>query len=177
MRTAGEVIVGLVEADMAVVTDTEQLKVRVARVGDHLVIGRAGILSIEIGAVGHMGVGDVDVHAIVEILAHEIVIALRVIVRKPAILIEVIGAYLGEIDVALLAPISELIVCPHGRRAGSKAEHAVGLQDDLSRDDICRLTAHIVVIFGFDDFHNASLLLCGMPYRASRRSNWTSCET
>lgn len=38
MRTLGEVVIGLVEADMAVVADAEQLQIRVTGGGDDLVV-------------------------------------------------------------------------------------------------------------------------------------------
>lgn len=42
MRALGEVVIGLVEADVAVVANTEQLQIRVTGLGDDLVVLRAG---------------------------------------------------------------------------------------------------------------------------------------
>lgn len=57
-----------------------------------------------------MRVVQVDVDVIEEVLTHEVVIALGIVVRKAAILVQVVGANLGKVDVALRVPSSELLV-------------------------------------------------------------------
>ena len=47
----------------------------------------------------------------------------------------------------------QLLVGAHGRTAGGQAQHAVGLHDDLGRDDVGGLAGHVVVIFCTDDLH------------------------
>ena len=110
VRALGEVVIGLVEADVAVVANAEQLQIRVTGGGDNLVVLRAGSGGVGVGAIGHMRVVQVDVDVIEEVLAHEVVIALGIVVRKAAILVQVVGADLGKVDVALLVPSSELLV-------------------------------------------------------------------
>lgn len=75
-----------------------------------------------------MRVVQVDVDVIEEVLTHEVVIALGIVVRKAAILVQVVGADLGKVDVALLVPSSELLVGTDRGGAGGKAQHTVGLR-------------------------------------------------
>ena len=88
--------------------------------------------------------------------------------RKAAILVQVVGADLGKVDVALLIPSGKLLVGTNRGGAGGKAQHAIGLEDNLGRDDIGGLTAHILVVFSFNDLHYASFLVQerqGSPYK------------
>ena len=110
VRALGEVVIGLVEADVAVVADAEQLQIGIAGGSDDLIVLRAGSGGVGVGTVGHMRVVQVDVDVIEEVLTHEVVIALGIVVRKAAILVQVVGADLGKVDVALLVPSSELLV-------------------------------------------------------------------
>lgn len=109
VRTLGEVVIGLVEADVAVVANAEQLQIRVTGGGDDLVVLRARSGGVGVGAIGHMRVVQVDVDVIEEVLAHEVVIALGIVVRKAAILVQVVGADLGKVDVALLVPTASCL--------------------------------------------------------------------
>ena len=100
MRALGEVVIGLVEADVAVVANAEQLQIGIAGGSDDLIVLRAGSGGVGVGTVGHMRVVQVDVDVIEEVLTHEVVIALGIVVRKAAILVQVVGADLGKVDVA-----------------------------------------------------------------------------
>ena len=68
---------------------------------------------------------------------------------------------------------NEVLVGADGRGAGGKAEHAVGLELDLGRDDVCGLAAHVVIVLGAKNPHDASLLSrrapppCGRPAAAN----------
>ena len=168
MRTLGEVVIGLVEANMTVITNAEQLQVRVTGGSDDLVVLGAGSGGIGVGAIGHVRVVQIDIDVIEEVLTHEVVVALGIVVRKAAILVQVIGADLGEVDVALLVPSSELLVGANRGGAGGKTQYAIGLEDNLGRDDISGLAAHILVVFSFNDLHYASFLVQerqGSPYK------------
>ena len=116
-----------------------------------------------------MGVGLVDVDVIEEVVAHEVVIALHVVVREAAVLVEVIGVNLREVDVALLVPLDELVISADGRAAGSEAEDAVGLEDDLGRDDVGGLAAHVLVVFGVNDLHASSFCCAATRARSRER--------
>ena len=151
MSTVGEVIIGLVEANVTVVANAKKLEVRVPCSRNHgIVLGASGI-SIGIGAIGHVGVLDIDVHMVEQVLVHEITVALGVITVKAAILVQVIGAHLGEVNVAFLVPLDKLLVRANGSRAGGQAKNAIRLEDDLRRDDISNLAAHILIVANSND--------------------------
>lgn len=151
MSAVGEVIVGLVEANVTVVANAQKLKILVARSRNHgIVLGASGI-SIGIGAIGHMGVLDIDIHVIEQVLVHEITVALGVITVEAAILVQVIAAHLGEVNVALLVPLDKLLVRANGSRAGGQAKNAIRLENNLRRDDIGNLAAHILIVANSND--------------------------
>ena len=45
-----------------------------------------------------------------EVVTHEEVVALRIVMRKAAVLVQVVGAHLGKIKIALLVPLNQLLV-------------------------------------------------------------------
>ena len=136
---------------MTVVANAQKLKILVARSRNHgIVLGASGI-SIGIGAIGHMGVLDIDIHVIEQVLVHEITVALGVITVEAAILVQVIAAHLGEVNVALLVPLDKLLVRANGSRAGGQAKNAIRLENNLRRDDIGNLAAHILIVANSND--------------------------
>ena len=149
-----EGVAGLVEADVAVMADAQDLDVDAAHVADDLVVPLALRLGVGGQAVGDVGVGGVDVHVVKEVLLHEVAVALLVGGLQADVFIQVHGLDLGEVQVALLVPVDELVIHPHGAGAGGEAHHAVGLQDDLGGEDIGRLAAHGPIIFGHVDLHS-----------------------
>lgn len=54
-------------------------------------------------------------------------VALGVVVRDTKVLVEVIRADLGKVNIALLVPIDKLVIGANGRIARSKAQNTVGL--------------------------------------------------
>ena len=54
----------------------------------------------------------------------------------------------------LLVPSGELLVGANRGGAGGKTQYAIGLEDNLGRDDIGGLTAHILIVFCFINYHN-----------------------
>ena len=108
MCTLGEMVIGLVKANVAVVTNTKKLQVRIASFSNKLIVLGASCLDIRIRAVGHMSVLKINIYQVKEVFAHEIVIALRIVVRKTAVLVKVVRRNLREVQVSPLAPISEL---------------------------------------------------------------------
>lgn len=90
VRTLGEVVVRLVEANVAVVANTKKLQVRIASLSNKLIVLGASCLDVGIGAVRHVGVLKINIYQVKEVFAHEIVIALRIFVRKAAILVKVV---------------------------------------------------------------------------------------
>lgn len=117
-----------------------------------------------------MGVGLVDVDVIEQVLLHEVVVALRVVVRQAAVLIQVVRADLGEIKVAGLVGLDEVLIGPNGRGTGGQAENASGVHNDLRGDDVRRLTAHVLIVDGVNDTHEA-LLFSESSSRSMRASS------
>ena len=74
------------------------------------------------------------------------------------VLIQVHGTDLGEIQVTLLIPLDQLLVGADGAAAGGKPQHGVGLQNNLSGNDVGSLTADIMVVFSTDNTHMNDLL-------------------
>ena len=157
MGAAGEVIVRLVEADMAVVADAEELQVGIAGGGDKLVVCGAVGLGVHIGAIGHERARLVDVHMVEEVVVHEVAVALRIVTGQTAILVEVIRTHLGEIEVARLVLGDKPFIGADRGGTRGKAEHAVRLKGDLGGDKIRRLTAHVLIIGCMDNLHDALL--------------------
>ena len=151
MGAVGEVIVGLVEANVTVVANAEKLEVLVTCSRNHGIVLGAGGISIGIGAIGHVGVLDIDVHVVEQVLVHEITVALGVIAVETTILVQVIAAHLGEVNVALLVPLDKLLVGTNGSRAGGQAKNAIRLENYLRRDDIGNLAAHILIVANSND--------------------------
>ena len=108
VRTLGEMVVRLIEANVTIVANTKKLQVRIAGFSNKPIVLGASCLDVRIRAVGHMSVLKINIYQVKEVFAHEIVIALRIIVRKAAILVEVVCRNLREVQVSPLAPISKL---------------------------------------------------------------------
>ena len=62
-----------------------------------------------------MGILKINIYQVKEVFAHEIVIALRIVVRKTAVLIKVVRRNLREVQVSPLAPVSKLGVSTNWR--------------------------------------------------------------
>ena len=121
---------------------------------DDLVVLCAGILCIGVGAVRQVDLGRVDVHLIEQILVHEAPVAFRVLLGQAAVLVQIDGGHLRKIDVALVVPVHQLCIRANGGAAGRQTQHAVGLHNDLCRNDIGCLAGHIRIILCTNDLHH-----------------------
>ena len=108
----------LVEADVAVVADAQQLQVDAAHAVDDLVVLGAGCVRIGVGAVRQVDAGGVDVDVVKQVAVHEAPVAFRVVLGQAAVLVQVHGGDLREINVALVVPLHQLLVGPHRGAAG-----------------------------------------------------------
>ena len=143
----------LIEADMTIGADAQQLQVDAAQlVDDTVVTGTLGG-SVQIGAVRQVGLGRVDIHLAEQVLIHEIPVALGMLLGQAAVLVQIDGGHLRKIDVALVVPVHQLCIRAHGGAAGRQTQHAVGLHNDLCRNDIGCLAGHIRIIFCTNDLH------------------------
>ena len=68
-------------------------------------------------------------------------------------LVEVERGHAGEVETLLFVALHQLGVQALGRGARGEAEDATGLFGNELGDDVGRSLAHILVIFGYDDFH------------------------
>ena len=91
--------------------------------------------------------------------AHEIGVALVVVLGKTHILVQIHGANLGEVQVARFVFGDQLLVGAHRAGAGGQAQHAVGLQVDLGGDDVGGFPADIGVILCNNQSHIHILLI------------------
>src|SRR5699024_7451666 len=142
----------LVEADVAVVADAQQLQVNAAHRMDDLIVALAFFRRVQVGAVGQVDAVVVDVDVVKEMLVHEMPVALRIVPLQAPVFVQVHGGHFGEIQVALLVPVDQLVVDAEGGAAGGQAEYAGGLHGDLRRDDVGRFAGHILVVGGTDGF-------------------------
>ena len=175
----------LVEADVAVGAKTQQLQVDAAHAVDDLVVLFAGIRSIGVGAVGQMDGLGADVDLVKQVLVHKAPIAFGMLLGQAAVLVQIDGGDLREIQVALVVPVHQLSVCANRGAAGRQTQHAVGLHNDLCGDDVGSLAGHVLVIFCTNDLHNGEppvILLCCFQYsifsgqKGSRFVNKTKCR-
>ena len=92
-----------------------------------------------------------------QIVVHKVVVALVIVPGKSLVLVQIYGFYLGEIQIAFVAPLDQLFVGTDGRRAGCQSQHAVRFHDHLCRNDIGCLSAHGVIVFYLVHPHNKYL--------------------
>ena len=145
MGTHGEFVAGLVEADVAVVAQTQQLQVDATGFADGLLVRLASSLCIRIGAVGDARCLGVDVDMVEKVLLHEVAIALVVLGGQAAVLVQVERGNLLEADTVGLEVLHQVGIQPDGRGAGGQAQRGSRVHDQLGGDQIRRATAHILV--------------------------------
>ena len=85
---------------------------------------------------------------------HKIAVALVVGAGQAAILVQVDGAHLGEVQLALAVHADEVAVNGHRRAARGKAQLGVGFVLDEAAEHIRHHGAAFFVIGGDDYFHN-----------------------
>ena len=103
-----------------------------------------------------------------QIRAHEIGVALVMILGKTHILVQIHGLHPGEVQVAGLILGDQLLVGAHRAGAGGQAQHAVGLQINLGSDNIGGLPAHVGVILGNNQSHRKnSFQICFLCFDCS----------
>ena len=153
-----ELITGLVEADVTVLTDTQNLQVNAAQRGNQRLVASALGSAVLGQTVGNIGVCLVDVDMVKQMVVHEIAIALIVIGGDGVVFIQIDGADSGEIQLAGLILLDQAGIHTLGGGAGGKTQHAVGLERDLRRDDIGSLGGHFRIILADNNLHVLSFL-------------------
>ena len=151
----GKRLCRLVKADVTVVTQAQKLDVHAAMLFDSGLVGGASCSGIGVGAIGYMrGVG-IYVHMVKEMLGHEVVVALHVVVIKAAVLVQVEGGDVFEGDLAGLVVFDELGIEALWSGARCQAKRAIRLLRHDLGDDVCRLAAHFLVVFSDDKLHGS----------------------
>ena len=121
---------------------------------------------------GNVGVVQVDVDVVKEVMAHKVDIALVTGDVQAHILVQIDASDLAEIQIALFISRNELLIGADGAGAGGQPRHAAGLQNDLGRDDAGCLTAHVVIVFCGYDPHGENACLT-FSSQAGWRRPWT----
>ena len=143
---------------MAVGAKAQQLQIRAAKAVDDGIVPGALPFRVGVHAVGNVAVILIDVHMVKEVMPHEVGVALVMILWKSNILVQIHGLDLRKIQIAGLIFRDQLLIGADGAAAGSQAKHAIRLQLNLGRDDVRRLTAHILIILCNDQSHGMVLL-------------------
>ena len=105
------------------------------------------------GALGHIGVGLVDVDVVEQVAVHEIAVALVVGGLQPDVLVQVHGADLAEVQPFLLAAAGKLLIHADGAGPGGQTQAAVRLLPDDLLDDIRAGGALACIVVANDNFH------------------------
>ena len=154
MGALNELVAGLVEADVAVVADAQQLHIHATQRVDQIVIQLALALSVGIQAVGQVDILGSDIDVVEQVVVHEVSIALIMLGAQTHILVQIHGAHLGEVQIAIRTAADQFLVSAHGRAAGSQAQNTVRLQHHLSRQQVSHLAAGIIIVFRTDKSHD-----------------------
>ena len=162
-RAAAQGRARLVEGDVPVGTDAAHEEVYPAVGLDFLL--KAGALGIQVGgvAVQDVGILGLDVDVAEEVVPHEGVVALGVLLGQAHILVHVEGDYVLEGNDALLVQVDQLLVHAQGRRACGASQHEGFFRRRIGGLD---LGSHVMgcplgcgLIIRFDNYsHNLCIL-------------------
>ena len=184
MRALGEILVRLIEADVSVQTHAEQLQVNAARRLDGRIVALALPLGVKLRAVRQIDALCRHIHRVEEVFVHEIVIALFVIGCQAAVFVQIEGRAAAEIHITLVIPFNQLLVNANRRRTGRQTEYGIRFENNLCRDDVGCLAAHVVIILSANDFHGIPLSSvsgnrkgrqCARPFHCAER-NFVICK-
>ena len=140
---------GLVERDVSVAADAEHLDVDAAGLLDLGLVGLALLRRILGESVEDVGVGELDVDLLEEVLVHEVAVALVVRAGEPVVLVEVPALHLLVGDLLRLDGLGHLVVHEDGRRAGREAEHGLRVLLDGGGDHVSRELGGLMKIMPF----------------------------
>ena len=147
-------IVGLVEADVTVVSYSEQLDINAAHRLYDGVISLALCLGISRDTGGKIGILLVDINVIKKIGAHKVGVGLIVIGGKTYVLIQVYALDVLEGYLAASASRAQLLIHSNGRGACGKAEHRIGLILYYIRHNVCGGVSNATLAFSVYNFYH-----------------------
>ena len=97
-----------------------------------------------------MCVGLVDIDFRKQIFVHEVVVALRIVVRDGIIFIQVKGTDGLKINVTAAVHLGQNAVHADRRRTGSQPQYTVFVLFDLVCDKLCRRFGNLIIIITYD---------------------------
>ena len=118
---------GLVEGDVAIGANPQHLQIDAATFLDPPFVPGAEGLVVVGRARGHVDILPRHVDLLEEVLVHEVVVALEMILRQAHVLVEIEGGYLGEVEPLVLVHADQLFVEAQRRGSGRQPQHGVGL--------------------------------------------------
>lgn len=151
---------GLVERDVSVAADAEHLDVDAAGLLDLGLVGLALLVEVLGETVEDVGVGELDVDLLEQVLVHEVAVALVVGSGEPDVLVEVPALDLLVADLLRLDGLGHLIV--HEDRGGARREAQDGLRVllDGGGDHRGRELRGLFLCLADYDFHFLLFLSC-----------------
>ena len=157
-----ECVCGLVKADVTVKTYTEKLKVDSAELLDEFVVVFSLCLEILCTAVRDVCVISVNVDFAEEVVIHKVAVALVVGAVQTHVLVQVHAGDGGEVDLARLVIGDQTLVGANGGGTGRQTQHAVGFDQNLSRNQVSGLVAQLVIGVHNNVFHHTVSFLSTM---------------
>ena len=122
-----ELVVRLVEANVSIMSKTQQLQINTAHGCDHFIVFLTGFLTVRLCDIRQMGVCRINIYMRKQIVMHEVVIALLVLLGQALVLIQVYTSYVGEIVVAIFIASYQIFVCADRCGTGCQTQYAVRL--------------------------------------------------
>ena len=110
-------------------------------------------------SVRYMGSGQINIDVFEQIVHHKIVITLIIVMIQSLVFVKIHCGHLRKIQIAFIVPFYQLFVGSHRSGTCSKSQNAIRFGDDLSGNNICSFSAHVIIIFGYDKSHVKTLLL------------------
>ena len=147
----------LIKSNMSVMSQSQKLQVYTASRTDHFFISFALCICIRIHTVGQMGSLWIDIDIIKQIMIHKIEIALIILSRKTSVLVQIHSRHITKVQISFFIPFDQLLIGSNRSRTSSQSKYTIRFHDHLCRNDVCCLTAHVIVIFCFDNFHDVFL--------------------
>ena len=144
---------GLVEGDMAVGADAQHLNVDAAGLLDLRLVSLALLGGILGHAVEDVGVGELDVDLLEEVLVHEVAVALVVRTGQTHVFVEVPALNFLVADLLGLDRLGHLVVHEYGGGSGGETEHQLGIGLDGFGDHLGRELGGLFLRLADYNFH------------------------
>ena len=121
----------LIKANMAIVTNAQKLHINATKALNQLSIALGFFLTIHFHAIREIGFIGIDIYPVKQVLVHEIIVALVIVLGQAFVLVKVYGSNLGEIQIPLFVPFHQLVINPNRRGTSGQSQGAVWLHNNL----------------------------------------------